>query len=133
MIVLQIIEFFRTQLKRLSPCSFHAVLLLPLQCAHEAAGFQSGQIYLGSDAFIEKMQAMIDRQPNVTEMPRAQRRALTGATRLCQNACHDLLEGHARKICQNLRAADNANKPSQRGLITCAPNSLNVRSMLSSR
>jgi AraC-like DNA-binding protein len=38
-----------------------------------------GQIYLGSDAFVEKIQALIDQQPTLTEIPRAQRRALTRA------------------------------------------------------
>ena len=34
-----------------------------------------GQIYLGPKAFIEKMQKLIDKQPSLTEIPRAQRRA----------------------------------------------------------
>ena len=34
-----------------------------------------GHIYLGPKAFIEKMQALIDKQPSLTEIPRAQRRA----------------------------------------------------------
>ena len=34
-----------------------------------------GQIYLGAPAFIEKMQKLIDKQPSLTEIPRAQRRA----------------------------------------------------------
>ncbi len=34
-----------------------------------------GQIYLGPKAFIEKMQALVDKQPSLTEIPRAQRRA----------------------------------------------------------
>ena len=38
-----------------------------------------GQIYLGSDAFIEKMQTLVDKQPMLAEIPRAQRRALTRA------------------------------------------------------
>ena len=38
-----------------------------------------GQIYLGSDAFIEKMQALVDQQPMLTEIPRSQRRVLTQA------------------------------------------------------
>jgi REP element-mobilizing transposase RayT len=36
-----------------------------------------GQIYLGSEAFIKKMQAQIAKQPSLDEIPRAQRRALT--------------------------------------------------------
>jgi putative transposase len=35
-----------------------------------------GQIYLGSEAFIKKMQAEVAKKPNLTEIPRAQRRAL---------------------------------------------------------
>jgi hypothetical protein len=35
-----------------------------------------GQVFLGSEAFVEKMQAMIDKRPTMTEVPRAQRRAL---------------------------------------------------------
>ena len=35
-----------------------------------------GQIYLGSEAFVRKMQAMVDRKPSLTEIPRVQRRAL---------------------------------------------------------
>ena len=34
-----------------------------------------GQVYLGPDAFIEKMQALVDKKPMLTEVPRAQRRA----------------------------------------------------------
>jgi len=34
-----------------------------------------GQIYLGPPTFIEKMQKLIDKQPSLTEIPRAQRRA----------------------------------------------------------
>ena len=34
-----------------------------------------GQIYLGAPAFIEKMQALVDKKPSLTEIPRAQRRA----------------------------------------------------------
>ena len=48
---------------------------------HEGARLPSvwselqGQIYLGPKAFIEKMQALIDKKPSLTEIPRAQRRA----------------------------------------------------------
>ena len=38
-------------------------------------GELQGQIYLGPKAFIEKMQKLIDKQPSLTEIPRAQRRA----------------------------------------------------------
>jgi len=31
-----------------------------------------GQIYLGSEAFVRKMQAMVDRKPSLTEIPRVQ-------------------------------------------------------------
>ncbi len=52
---------------------------------HEGKGLPSvwaklqGQIYLGSQVFVEKMQALVDQQPTLTEIPRAQRRALTRA------------------------------------------------------
>ena len=36
-----------------------------------------GQIYLGSEAFVKKMQAQIEKKPPPDEIPRAQRRALT--------------------------------------------------------
>lgn len=35
-----------------------------------------GQIYLGSEQFVEKMQALVEHKPTTTEIPRAQRRAL---------------------------------------------------------
>lgn len=38
-----------------------------------------GQIYLGSDAFVKRMQAQIENKPALDEIPRAQRRALTQA------------------------------------------------------
>jgi hypothetical protein len=38
-----------------------------------------GQIYLGSDAFVEKMQARIEKRPALDKIPRAQRSALTQA------------------------------------------------------
>lgn len=50
---------------------------------HEGARLPSvwsqlqGQIYLGSEAFVRKMQARIEKQPALDEIPRAQRRALT--------------------------------------------------------
>jgi len=49
---------------------------------HEGARLPSvwsrlqGQIYLGSEAFVAKMQALVDKKPTLTEIPRAQRRAL---------------------------------------------------------
>jgi putative transposase len=48
---------------------------------HEGAALPSvwsnlqGQIYLGSEAFIRKMQAEVEKKPNLTEIPRAQVRA----------------------------------------------------------
>jgi hypothetical protein len=33
-----------------------------------------GQIYLGSEAFVKKMQAQIEKRPSLNEIPRAQRR-----------------------------------------------------------
>jgi len=62
---------------------------------HEGKGLPSvweqlqGQIYLGSEVFIEKMQAMIDQRPALTEVPRAQRRAL-------KRALSDFEEKHDR-------------------------------------
>lgn len=50
---------------------------------HEGAHLPSiwsqlqGQIYLGSEAFIRKMQAQIEQKPTLDEIPRAQRRAMT--------------------------------------------------------
>lgn len=38
-----------------------------------------GQIYLGSEGFVKKMQALVDKKPSLTEIPRAQRRALKRA------------------------------------------------------
>jgi len=37
----------------------------------------TGQIYLGSEAFIEKMQALVEKRPMLNEIPRIQRRALS--------------------------------------------------------
>lgn len=50
---------------------------------HEGARLPSiwsqlqGQIYLGSEAFVQKMQSLIEQKPGLSEIPRAQRRALT--------------------------------------------------------
>ena len=50
---------------------------------HEGARLPSvwtqlqGQIYLGSEAFVKKMQAQIEKKPALAEIPRAQRRMLT--------------------------------------------------------
>ncbi|MEK6593579.1 MAG: transposase [Pseudomonadota bacterium] len=52
---------------------------------HEGARLPSvwgqlqGQVYLGSEAFVGKMQSLVDKKPSLTEIPRAQRRALTRA------------------------------------------------------
>ena len=62
---------------------------------HEGATLPSvwsqlqGQIYLGSEAFIEKMQKLVDKKPSLTEIPRAQRRALA-------RALTDFAGGHER-------------------------------------
>lgn len=54
-----------------------------VQFVHEGARLPSvwaqlqGQIYLGSEAFVKKMQAKIAGKPALNEIPRAQRRALT--------------------------------------------------------
>lgn len=56
-----------------------------VEFVHEGKGLPSvwdqlrGQVYLGSETFVEKMQTIVDRQPSLTEVPRAQRRALTRA------------------------------------------------------
>ena len=56
-----------------------------VEFVHEGKGLPSvwaklqGQIYLGSQAFIGKMQRLVDKRPTLTEIPRAQRRALTRA------------------------------------------------------
>jgi len=56
-----------------------------VQFVHEGARLPSvwaqlhGQIYLGSEPFVKKMQARVDKKPTTTEIPRAQRRALTRA------------------------------------------------------
>lgn len=50
---------------------------------HEGARLPSvwtqlqGQIYLGSESFVKKMQAQIAKQPSLAEIPRTQRRTLT--------------------------------------------------------
>lgn len=50
---------------------------------HEGARLPSvwaqlqGQIFLGSEAFVQKMQAQIEQKPTLGEIPRAQRRAIT--------------------------------------------------------
>jgi hypothetical protein len=50
---------------------------------HEGKGLPSvwdnlkGQVYLGSDEFIKKMQVLVDQRPSLDEIPRTQRRALT--------------------------------------------------------
>lgn len=54
-----------------------------VEFVHEGARLPSvwtqlqGQIYLGSDAFVKKMQAHIEKRPSLNEIPRAQRRMLT--------------------------------------------------------
>ena len=56
-----------------------------VEFVHEGKGLPSvwdqlrGQVYLGSETFVEKMQAIVDKQPTLTEVPRAQRRALVRA------------------------------------------------------
>ncbi|MBP8119603.1 MAG: transposase [Burkholderiales bacterium] len=56
-----------------------------VEFVHEGKGLPSvwdqlrGQVYLGSETFVEKMQAIVDKQPSLTEVPRAQRRALVRA------------------------------------------------------
>jgi REP element-mobilizing transposase RayT len=50
---------------------------------HEGARLPSvwtqlqGQIYLGSEAFVKKMQAQIEHKPSLNEIPRAQRRSIS--------------------------------------------------------
>lgn len=56
-----------------------------VEFVHEGARLPSvwtqlqGQIYLGSEAFVKKMQGQIEQKPALDEIPRAQRRALTQA------------------------------------------------------
>lgn len=56
-----------------------------VEFVHEGARLPSvwtqlqGQIYLGSESFVKKMQAQIEKRPALDEIPRAQRRALTQA------------------------------------------------------
>ncbi len=53
-----------------------------VQFVHEGARLPSvwsqlqGQIYLGSERFVKKMQTLVDKKPALGEIPRAQRRAL---------------------------------------------------------
>ena len=62
---------------------------------HEGARLPSvwgqlqGQVYLGSEAFVKTMQALVDKKPTLTEVPRAQRRAL-------KRALSDYADVHAR-------------------------------------
>ena len=62
---------------------------------HEGARLPSvwsqlqGQVYLGSEAFVRKMQVLVDKKPAVTEVPRAQRRAIT-------RPLSDFADNHAR-------------------------------------
>jgi putative transposase len=52
---------------------------------HEGARLPSvwsqlrGQVYLGSEAFVSEMQGLVDKKPALTEIPHAQRHALTRA------------------------------------------------------
>lgn len=52
-----------------------------VEFVHEGARLPSvwtqGQIYLGSESFIKKMQAQIEKKPAMDEIPRVQRRMLT--------------------------------------------------------
>ncbi|MHB1086005.1 MAG: REP-associated tyrosine transposase [Thiobacillus sp.] len=56
-----------------------------VEFVHEGARLPSvwtqlqGQIYLGSERFVKKVQAQIEKRPALDEIPRAQRRALTQA------------------------------------------------------
>lgn len=56
-----------------------------VEFVHEGARLPSvwtqlqGQIYLGSEGFVKKMQEQIEKKPTLDEIPRAQRRALTQA------------------------------------------------------
>ena len=52
-------------------------------------GQLQGQVYLGSETFVGKMQAWADKKPSLTEIPRAQRRAL-------KRALSDYADAHAR-------------------------------------
>lgn len=56
-----------------------------VEFVHEGARLPSvwtqlqGQIYLGSEGFVKKMQEKVEKKPALDEIPRAQRRALTQA------------------------------------------------------
>ncbi len=56
-----------------------------IEFVHEGARLPSvwtqlqGQIYLGSEGFVKKMQEKVEKKPALDEIPRAQRRALTQA------------------------------------------------------
>ena len=62
---------------------------------HEGARLPSvwsrlqGQVYLGSEKFVEGMQTLVDNKPSLAEIPRAQRRAL-------KRALSDYARAHAR-------------------------------------
>ena len=62
---------------------------------HEGARLPSvwsqlqGQVYLGSEVFVKKMQDLVDKKPTLTEIPRAQRRIL-------KRALSDYADAHAR-------------------------------------
>ena len=68
---------------------------------HEGARLPSvwtqlrGQIYLGSDAFVQKMQKQIDKKPGLGESPRAQRRAISQPLEHFENN-HPRIEAMAR-------------------------------------
>jgi hypothetical protein len=53
-----------------------------VEFVHEGKGLPSvwgelrGQVFLGSDRFVEKMQALVEKKSNLIEVPRAQRRAM---------------------------------------------------------
>jgi len=46
-----------------------------------------GQVYLGSEGFVKKMQALIDKEPALDEIPCAQRRALTQPLENFERGC----------------------------------------------
>lgn len=52
-----------------------------IEFVHDGRGLPSvwrdlqGQIFLGSDAFVEKMQSLIEKKPTISEIPKAQQRA----------------------------------------------------------
>ena len=89
---------------------------------HEGAKLPSvweqlqGQVYLGSESFIKKMQALVDKKPTLTEIPRAQRAFDFTGTQLVECDC----EIEQQLKCLKVHEGDPA-KGKQRGRSRNAP------------